>query len=139
MSEEWRTRLKAARKAAHLSQDKLADAVNLSQSTIGAYETGPNQVDLATLEKIAAVLNVTPEWIAFGHACPEPTGAPDDLDRHAVREVSRALVTLLRALDIELSPDKFAANLVGLAEQHRGDSIDTITAHINSYLKISKS
>jgi transcriptional regulator with XRE-family HTH domain len=139
MTDEWRARLTKARKDARLSQAALAKLVHLSQSTIGAYETGPNQVDLATLTKIADALGVTPEWIGFDHECPKQLGAPDDLDRQAVREVARAMVALLRKLDIDLSPEKFAANLVGLAEQHRDDSTEKIAAHIESYLKISKS
>jgi len=46
----------------------------------------------------------------------------------------RPIPLLLGKLDTHLSPEKFAANLVGFAEQHRGDSPEAITAHVENYL-----
>ena len=134
MAEDWKGRLRKARNDKGLSQEALGELVGLSQTAIYSYEKGPNQVDIPTLLKLARALDVTPEWIAFNHICPQAEGSPDDLDRVAVRAAARAMSSVLIKLDTHLSPEKFAANLVGFAEQHRGDSPEAITAHVENYL-----
>lgn len=62
----WSRRLISARIARQLSQAGLAAIVNLSQSTIGEYETGKNEPDLLTFRRLAAALRVSPQWILFG-------------------------------------------------------------------------
>ena len=46
------------RKRAGLSQQELADALGISRSTIGMYETGKREPDFETLEAIADFFNV---------------------------------------------------------------------------------
>jgi transcriptional regulator with XRE-family HTH domain len=134
---DWKGRLRQARSKKGLSQDALGVAVGLSQTAIFSYEKGPNQVDIPTLEKLAGALDVTPEWIAFGHICPE-IGSPDDMNPRVVRAVARAMVTTLDKFGVTLPPDKFAANLIGFIEQSRDDPPEAIAARVEKNLGFVK-
>lgn len=50
---------KAARKAAHLSQQQIADTLGLDCSAIAHYEMGDSTPNLKNLRRICDALNVT--------------------------------------------------------------------------------
>ena len=52
------TNLRNLRIQRHLSQQKLADELEVSQSSIAAYETGEREPSFAVIEKIAAYFGV---------------------------------------------------------------------------------
>ena len=54
-------RLKELRDSRHMSQQELGDLVGLSKSSIGYYEQGKHQPDLAMLETLARFFNVSVE------------------------------------------------------------------------------
>lgn len=51
-------RIKKLRRKAGLTQEQLAEKVNVSTTHIGLVETGKRRVSLKTLQKIASVLGV---------------------------------------------------------------------------------
>lgn len=51
-------RIKELRKQKGLTQEKLAEFINMEQNSISIIESGRNFPTLATLEKIANILNV---------------------------------------------------------------------------------
>ncbi len=51
-------RIKRLRKKAGLTQEALAEKVNVSTTHIGLVETGKRRVSLKTLQKIASVLDM---------------------------------------------------------------------------------
>ena len=56
-----------------LSQSDLAEMLGVAQPTYGRWENGVKEPqDLATWERLAAVLRVNPEWLAFGRGKMEP-------------------------------------------------------------------
>ena len=57
-------RLKELREERRLSQDGLALKLNVSQSTISAYEVGDRTPDLETLIAIAQFFGVSPDYLA---------------------------------------------------------------------------
>lgn len=59
-------RLKQAREAAGLSQKKLGEKVNIARETVRSYENGYKQPTLTIISKIAVVLNVSLDWLAYG-------------------------------------------------------------------------
>lgn len=59
-------RLRAAREAAHCSQQELADDVAVNNTTISQWERGRNAIPATKIDAVARSLNVTPEWILFG-------------------------------------------------------------------------
>lgn len=60
--------------AAHLgrpvTQTEVAEAVGVHQVTLGEWERGKKEPKLDTIERLAAVLNVSPAWLAFGEGAP---------------------------------------------------------------------
>jgi len=61
-------RLKAARLAAGLTQDQLAQGCGISNRTVSAWETGLAEGILAeNLFCVADKMNVDPRWLATGH------------------------------------------------------------------------
>lgn len=61
-------RIKEIRKQRGLSQEKLAELVDIEQNTLSYIETGNNFCKAETLEKIITALNVEPsELFNFGH------------------------------------------------------------------------
>lgn len=72
LSDGLRERLKQARHAltpdrgGYVSLEKLAAEVGVSGVTLGNYESGATEPDLAMIERLAAVLHVPPAVLAFG-------------------------------------------------------------------------
>ncbi|MBU1359590.1 MAG: helix-turn-helix domain-containing protein [Gammaproteobacteria bacterium] len=64
--------LKAARKAAGLSQEKLAERVGISQSRMSHMELHPGSVSLEQLLALFAVLDLE---VVVGSRVPEPRGS----------------------------------------------------------------
>lgn len=61
-------RIKEIRKQRGLSQEELAELVNIEQNTLSYIETGNNFCKAETLEKIISALEVSPnELFEFGH------------------------------------------------------------------------
>lgn len=61
-------RIKEIRKKKGLSQEKLAELVNIEQNTLSCIETGNNFCTAETLEKIINALEIDPtELFDFGH------------------------------------------------------------------------
>ncbi|HJD23927.1 MAG TPA: helix-turn-helix transcriptional regulator [Firmicutes bacterium] len=56
-------RLKELRKSCSLSQRELGDALGLSKSSIGNYENGYRQPDMATLNLLADYFGVTVDYL----------------------------------------------------------------------------
>ena len=53
-------KLRHRREACALSQQQVADALNIDRTTYTKYETGKSEPNLETLVKIAAVFNISP-------------------------------------------------------------------------------
>ena len=61
-------RIKELRKQRRLSQEKLAELVDISQNALSYIETGDNFCSADTLEKIITALEIEPqELFDFGH------------------------------------------------------------------------
>lgn len=61
-------RIKELRKQRNLSQEKLAELVDISQNALSYIETGDNFCSAETLEKIITALEIEPrELFDFGH------------------------------------------------------------------------
>lgn len=57
-------RMKEAREAAgYKSQQSLADALGVAQSTVGGWESGKREPDFETLCRIASLLSVSIDWL----------------------------------------------------------------------------
>lgn len=70
----WARRLINAREAAGKTQGELAAGTGIPQTTIGGYETGGAEPDIAVIKALADYLGADPGWIAFGD--PDQDDAP---------------------------------------------------------------
>ena len=83
------SRLKSARKAAGLTQERLAEATSVTQSAIQTVENGKSHRP-RKLRKIADALGVSPAWLLLGEEGSFP-----------LSEDEKALLMRLRQLDPE--------------------------------------
>lgn len=56
-------RLKELRKEKEITQEKLANYLNVSRSTIAGYETGKRKPEYETLQKLANYFNVSVDYL----------------------------------------------------------------------------
>nr|DAZ52093.1 MAG TPA: helix-turn-helix domain protein [Caudoviricetes sp.] len=63
---EFKDRLKKARRAANLTQEKLAEKVKLKQNTIATYEMGRLTPSDQTISVICNELNIREDWLRSG-------------------------------------------------------------------------
>ena len=75
-------KLKQLRKARFLSQQKLADDLNISQSAVASYERGAREPDFATIQRIADYF-----LVPFSSLMPS-SGEPD---RELVQQIAESL------------------------------------------------
>lgn len=57
------SKIKAARKAAHMGQAELGEAIGIGKSSISEWESGKRSPDIDKVKDIAKVLNVTPTYL----------------------------------------------------------------------------
>ena len=60
---EFPTRLRKLRENPYISQQKLANEIGVTKSTIGLYENGDNVPDVKTLYKLAKYYNVSADYL----------------------------------------------------------------------------
>lgn len=58
--------LKAARMISGLTQDELANRMNVHRATISAWESNPSAMKIKDAEEICAILNININDIFFG-------------------------------------------------------------------------
>ena len=65
-------KLKELRQQYGLTQNKLAEKLNISRSTIAMYETNASEPDFATIEKIAELFNVSIDYLLGRETLEQP-------------------------------------------------------------------
>ena len=63
------SRLKEARKAKNISQEKLSEISHVSVQTISSYETGHSVPVLENINDICLALNVSLDYLVYGDEC----------------------------------------------------------------------
>ena len=69
-------RIREARKAAKVTQDDLAKVLNINRATLSRYESGAIETPAAQLQRIAAALGVTVDYLMGREA--EPSNLLDN-------------------------------------------------------------
>ena len=59
-------RIRSKRESLGMTQQELAEMVNVTRYTISRYENGETEVGVITLNNIADALSVTVLWLLFG-------------------------------------------------------------------------
>lgn len=84
-------RIRSLRQKQHLTQEHLAEAIDMSASFLGHIERGTHVSSLVTLVKICNVLNTNPGFLLAASLTCDTTYAPTGL----TPEVKEKLCTLL--------------------------------------------
>lgn len=100
-------RLKAKRKEAGYSQEKLAELLMIKQNTLSKYESGDHDVPTDVLSMVAKLLNTTPSYLVWGSA--EEEGWLSELNiiagsikNPAIREAALKQMLALAQMDAQL-------------------------------------
>lgn len=64
--EEIGARIRSKRESLGMTQQELADMVNVTRNTISRYENGETEVGVITLKNIADALSITISWLLLG-------------------------------------------------------------------------
>ena len=72
-------RIRAERRRQDLTQEKLAEMAEISDSFIGHIERGGRTLSIETLAKLANVLNLSVEYIIFGENNYKPGMLPEEI------------------------------------------------------------
>lgn len=83
-------RIKAERKNLHISQEKLAEQVNVSPHYIYEIERGMKAMSLETLINLSEALKLPTDYILFGEKDSERRGLYDKLSGMSEERRSRA-------------------------------------------------
>ena len=59
-------RIRSKRESLGMTQQELADMVNVTRNTISRYENGETEIGVIMLKNIADALSVTVLWLLFG-------------------------------------------------------------------------
>ena len=95
-------RIKQAREQAHVTQERLAEQIEVSVQYISDLERGKVGASVSTVIKICQTLQVSCDYLLLGV---EPTGSiyspviPADLTKEQERIVREGILLLLRAMD----------------------------------------
>lgn len=71
------SRIRNRRKALHLTQDYVAEYLNVSNNTVSSMENGKQGITLETLFKLCDLLGVTPNHLLLGSM--HPNDIPQDI------------------------------------------------------------
>ena len=96
-SAEIGERIKAARKAAHLSQTELAQRLNKTMRTVQKYESGEIEPSIAMINAIAEILDISPADL-MGYQKPE-------IQLDSLSDVISVLYQLNKKRDIQFEID----------------------------------
>lgn len=108
---EWSQRILEARETVGLSQESLAGRVGRSQSTLGEWETGEREPDLADWRRLAEATDTNPAWLAFGIAGPPAKGDAAILDALERYKDDHLLLEAVYQVARMLADEQIGANL----------------------------
>lgn len=104
-------KIRHARQNAGMSQEKLADTIQVKRATLAAWEIGRNEPDAETIRNIAIACNVSTDWL---HEMPvDFTSMPDDARRLAekIADLSEHDRQILEKVLAAMAPDAKSAKV----------------------------
>lgn len=141
--------LRTARKAKNLTQQEVAEAINISQGSYSAWETGRTKIDARSLQQLAALLGVSTDYLLGNTTAPAgrikipvvgtvaaglPCFAEDDiLDYEEVTPEMAARGELfgLRVKGASMEPQIMDGDVVIVRRQDDAETGDTVVAKVN--------
>jgi transcriptional regulator with XRE-family HTH domain len=99
-----------------VSQEEMAQSLNVTRQTVSSWETGRTEPDLDTLHRIAQYLEVTVEELIYSQRLKEPTVIQQVVERKEVKTTVETGTMLGVALAVVISYVKW--NSIGWAILH---------------------
>ncbi len=103
---ELGARIKQCRKEQHLTQEKLAELINVSPHYIYEIERGMKSMSLSTLVDVSLALSISADYLLFGKCDDAISAQPDNLNlllnnipwkkRKSIAEVLELLLPYLK-------------------------------------------
>lgn len=129
----FRERLIQLRKSAGLSQEKLAEQLNLSRRAVSKWESAASTPDIDNIIQLAKLYGVSTDYILLGKT-PEPVSSPPREDPGPVR-------SCLESPDISTEPERphlKAHGVSAASEQPRPEASDVPSATKQPRLKAAE-
>jgi transcriptional regulator with XRE-family HTH domain len=111
--ENWRDRANRARKAAGITQERLAESLEMTPGGVQKWLAGKTQPTLEDINRIAVILGVAPAWLTHGLD-------PDDMLNGISEEARTTLRRFIQAERKEQSPSTLWATLNSIADLSLG-------------------
>ena len=109
-------------KKAGITQEKLAEELQMTQGGVQHWLAGTRQPSLEDINRIAAVINATPAWLTHGLKEDEILDGLDEAPRAALRR-------FIQAERAEKSPSSLWATLNSIADLSLGPPQNTREQH----------
>jgi SOS-response transcriptional repressor LexA len=84
----WTTRLRERMKALQLTQEALADKLDVTRGAVTHYLAERREPPLKQLKKLAQILKCDPAWLQFGVTSKEPASTKDKQDKEKTTATS---------------------------------------------------
>ncbi len=103
-------RLKELREGKHISQQRLAIELNVSQATISKYELGQADPDIPTIVQLAEYFHVSADYLL------EISDSKQNISDSRLSDTEKQLVFDFKRLD-KIQKEKLLAYLQGLLQE----------------------
>jgi transcriptional regulator with XRE-family HTH domain len=120
-------RVRMLRMMAHMTQEKLGEALGITFQQVQKYEKGANRISASKLQQISSILNVSVSFFFEGIPMPEQSPLPADVPSATeINEflTSREGLALTRAF-VRIEDPKLRRRIVDLIEQIQETHQDT--------------
>ena len=102
-------RIKEARKQKKISQEKLSEMLNVSQSAISSYESGARKPDIDFLPQIAKALDVSVSYLLGRdeeQTQPAPKYSTDQRKEIVLKKLEKKSLAQLEAILVAMGDDE---------------------------------
>ena len=109
MPQELGRRLREARRAAGLGQEKVAESIGSHPVTISKYERGVQDPSTDLLKAMAMLYGVSVDWLLGGKVSSDPGQVRPNLDLPSRDQLLQETELALRSMSSELTPGDIEA------------------------------
>lgn len=134
-------RLKEARKATNVSQEKLAELSGISVQTISSYETGHSAPVLENINDICVILNVSLDYLVYGEEHSRKLMNDEKIDdaKEFIKKLLNLIDTGYAELRIQDSPFLEKSFSLYVRDEHLVSIIEDIKKYVDDRNKLDPS
>ena len=106
MAPTFNEKLKSARESKHLTQQQVADTINVTRQAVSQWENGKSAPDLETLKRLCSLYEITPNDLLLDKEAPISQAAEIDTEKsrpnrtpnlHLLESIGISFILLLSA------------------------------------------